>query len=89
MPLEDLMARKNKKAIAKEFGTFLRLYGRKAQKGCEPIEASTLKSRRPVAPVWDCRYRRRLLGGGERSDSGLTTSGEPPSGRLAGGESAI
>ncbi len=30
------MARKNKQAIAKEFGTFLRLYGRKAQKGCEP-----------------------------------------------------
>ena len=30
------MAKKNKKAIAKEFGTFLRLYGRKAQKGCEP-----------------------------------------------------
>jgi hypothetical protein len=30
------MARKNKKVIAREFGTFLRLYGRKAQKGCEP-----------------------------------------------------
>jgi hypothetical protein len=30
------MAKKNKKAIAKDFGTFLRLYGRKAQKGCEP-----------------------------------------------------
>jgi hypothetical protein len=30
------MAKKNKKAIAKEFGTFLRLYGRKVQKGCEP-----------------------------------------------------
>ncbi len=30
------MAKKSKKAIAKDFGTFLRLYGRKAQKGCEP-----------------------------------------------------
>ncbi len=30
------MAKKNKKSISKEFGTFLRLYGRKAQKGCEP-----------------------------------------------------
>ena len=30
------MAKKNKKVIAKEFGTFLRLYGRKAQKSCEP-----------------------------------------------------
>jgi hypothetical protein len=30
------VAKKTKKAIAKEFGNFLRLYGRKAQKGCEP-----------------------------------------------------
>lgn len=30
------MSRKNKKIIARELGTFLRLYGRKAQKGCEP-----------------------------------------------------
>jgi hypothetical protein len=29
------VAGKNKEAISKEFGTFLRLYGRKAQKGCE------------------------------------------------------
>ena len=30
------MSRKNKKIIERELGTFLRLYGRKAQKGCEP-----------------------------------------------------
>ena len=30
------MSRKNKKIIAKELGTFLRLYGRRAQKGREP-----------------------------------------------------
>ena len=30
------MPRNKKKDISKEFGTFLRLYGRKAQKGCEP-----------------------------------------------------
>jgi hypothetical protein len=30
------MARKSKEAISKEIGTFLRLYGRKAQKRCEP-----------------------------------------------------
>lgn len=30
------MSRKNKRVIANEIGNFLRLYGRKAQKGCEP-----------------------------------------------------
>jgi len=30
------MTRKNRGAIAKEFGTFLREYARRAQKGCEP-----------------------------------------------------
>jgi len=33
------MSRKNKKIIVRELGTFLRLYGRKAQKGCEPMIA--------------------------------------------------
>ena len=30
------MAKINKKVMSKEFGTFLRLYGRRAQKGKEP-----------------------------------------------------
>ena len=34
------MATKNKKFIAKEMGTFLRQYGRKAQKGRDPNDRS-------------------------------------------------
>jgi len=45
------MARKNKKVIAREFGTFLRLYGRKAQKGCEPND-------RPYDPAIEQELRR-------------------------------
>jgi hypothetical protein len=45
------MARRSKKAIAKEFGTFLRLYGRKAQKGREPND-------RPFDPVIEQALRR-------------------------------
>jgi len=45
------MARKNKKAMSKEFGTFLRLYGRKAQKGCEPND-------RPYDPGIERELRR-------------------------------
>ena len=36
VPWDQCMPRKNKGGISKEFGTFLRLYGRKAQKRCEP-----------------------------------------------------
>ena len=46
------MAKKNKKAIAKEFGTFLRLYGRRAQKGREPND-------RPYDPEIEHELRRR------------------------------
>jgi hypothetical protein len=46
------MSRKNKKVIAKEMANFLRLYGRKAQKGCEPND-------RPYDPVIE-QYLRRL-----------------------------
>jgi hypothetical protein len=45
------MPRKNKKGISKEFGTFLRLYGRKAQKGCEPND-------RPYDPAIERELRR-------------------------------
>jgi hypothetical protein len=46
------MSRKSKKAIAQEIGNFLRLYGRKAQKGCEPND-------RRFDPVIE-HYLRRL-----------------------------
>jgi hypothetical protein len=46
------MSRKNKKLIAREIGTFLRLYGRKAQKGVEPND-------RPYDPLIE-HYLRRL-----------------------------
>ena len=45
------MAKKNKRAISKEFGTFLRLYGRKVQKGCEPND-------RPYDPAIERELRR-------------------------------
>jgi hypothetical protein len=45
------MARKNKKDMAKEIGTFLRLYGRKAQKGREPND-------RPYDPAIEQELRR-------------------------------
>jgi len=45
------MSRKNKKIIAKELGTFLRLYGRKAQKGREPND-------RPYDPLIEHSLRR-------------------------------
>ena len=51
VPLDEWMARKNKKAIAKDFGTFLRLYGRKAQKGREPND-------RPYDPEVEHELRR-------------------------------
>ena len=46
------MSRKSKKAISREMGTFLRLYGRKAPKGCEPND-------RPYDPLIE-HYLRRL-----------------------------
>ncbi len=46
------MAKKNKDAISREFGTFLRLYGRKAQKGREPND-------RPYDRVIERELRRR------------------------------
>ncbi len=45
------MARKTKKAMSKEFGTFLRLYSRKAQKSCEPND-------RPYDPAIERELRR-------------------------------
>jgi hypothetical protein len=45
------MARKNKKALSTEIGTFLRLYGRKAQKRCEPND-------RPFDPAIERELRR-------------------------------
>jgi hypothetical protein len=45
------MARKNKAAISKELGTFLRLYGRRAQKGREPND-------RPYDPTIERELRR-------------------------------
>src|SRR6266853_1255727 len=45
------MSRKNKKVFAKEFGTFLRLYGRRAQKGHEPND-------RPYDPAIEHELRR-------------------------------
>jgi hypothetical protein len=45
------LARKNRDAISKEFGTFLRLYGRKAQKGREPND-------RPYDPAIERELRR-------------------------------
>jgi hypothetical protein len=45
------MSRKNKKIIAKELGTFLRLYGRRAQKGREPND-------RPYDPMIEHELRR-------------------------------
>jgi hypothetical protein len=45
------VSRKNKKLIAREMGTFLRLYGRKAQKGVEPND-------RPYDPLIAYNLRR-------------------------------
>jgi hypothetical protein len=45
------VSRKNKKLIAREMGTFLRLYGRNAQKGVEPND-------RPFDPLIAYSLRR-------------------------------